>query len=440
MLKALKIEGMSIFVLVWLGQLVSVLGSSLSNFALDVWVYQQTNSVTHLSFLILFSTLPRVIISPFAGVLVDRWNRRWVMIISDSGAALSTLTIALLLVFEQIHVGHIYLIYLATALSSIFSTFQWPAYSAAITLLVPKKQLGRANGMIQLAQALGQLVSPLLGGMLLLVIQLSGIIVLDFISFLFSLTILLLVRFPDHKVTKSQETNKTSIFTEAVYGFHYLTARSGLLALLFLFATNNFLVGMLQVLAYPLVLSFASPAELGMLLFVGGLGTLTGSLMMSTWGSGRQNYINILFCFILLNGFSMMVAGLYRSVFLLALAAFLFFLGFPFVNGSSQVIFQKKVAPEIQGRVFSLNSAICGSCLPLAYLVAGPLADRIFEPLMIVNGPLAGTIGQLIGTGSGRGIALMFIVLGISTVLITIVAYQYAPLRLVEDQLSDAYH
>ncbi len=431
---------MRVFLLVWLGQLVSLLGSSLSNFALDVWVYQQTGSVTQLSFLILFTTFPLVIISPFAGVLVDRWNRRWVMILSDSGAALSSLTMALLLVTGQIHVGHMYLVYLATAVSSSFSAFQWPAYSAATTLLVPKKHLGRASGMIQLAQALGQILSPLLGGLLLVVIHLSGIIVLEFISFLFSLTTLLLVRFPSQKVTQSQETNKSSLLTQALYSFHYLSARSGLLALLFFFAASNFLVGIIEVLVYPLILSFASPAQLGTILFVGGVGMLTGSLLMITWGRGRKNYINILFCFMLLNGFSMVVAGLYRSIFLFTVAAFLYFLGLPFINSSSQVIFQKKVAPEIQGRVFSFNSAICASCLPIAYLVAGPLADKIFEPLMIVNGPLAGTIGQLIGTGPGRGIGLMFIVFGTLTMLMTIIAYQYAPLRFVEYELPDAYH
>ena len=434
MLKPLKIEGMSIFVLVWLGQLVSLLGSSLTNFTVDVWVYQQTGSVTQLSFLILFTTLPLVIISPFAGILVDHWNRRWVMILSDSGAALSTLTLAALLVTGQIQIWHIYL---ASVVISSFSAFQWPAYSAATTLIVPKKHLGRASGMTQLAQALGQLLAPILGGVLLGIIQLSGMFVLDLSSFLFALTTLLLVRFPHHKVTQSQQTNKTSLLTQALYSFHYLRARCGLLALLLFFASSNFLMGILQVLSYPLILSFASPVQLGTIMSVGGVGMVTGSLLMSTWGSGRQNYINILFLFMLLNGFSMMVAGLEPSVFLFAIAAFLFFLGIPFINSCAQVIFQKKVAPDVQGRVFSLNSAICGSCLPLAYLVAGPLADRIFEPLMTVNGLLAGTIGQLIGTGPGRGIGLMFIVLGTLTMLMTIIAYQYAPLRLVEDELPD---
>ena len=382
----------------------------------------------------MFTTLPLVIISPFAGILVDHWNRRWVMILSDSGAALSTLTIAALLLTGQIQIWHIYL---ASAVSSTFSVFQWPAYSAATTSLVPKKYLGRASGMTQLTKALGQLLAPVLGGVLLGVIQLSGMFVLDLSSFLFALTTLLLVRFPQHKVTPIRQTNKTSLLTQVLYSFHYLKARSGLLALLWFFASSNFLVGILQVLSYPLILSFASPVQLGTIMSFGGVGMVIGSLLMSTWGSGRQYYINILFLFMLLNGFSMMVAGLYPSVFLFAIAAFLFFLGLPFINSCAQVIFQKKVAPDVQGRVFSLNSAICGSCLPLAYLVAGPLADRIFEPLMAVNGPLAGTIGQLIGTGPGRGIGLMFIVLGTLTVLMTIIAYQYDSLKLVEDELSD---
>ncbi|NJR75792.1 MAG: MFS transporter [Scytonema sp. CRU_2_7] len=248
MLKPLKIEGMFIFVLVWLGQLVSLLGSSITNFALDIWIYQWSNSVTQLSQLILLTTLPYVIISPLAGILADRWNRRWVMILSDSGAAVSTLTIAALLVTGQIQIWHIYL---ATAVSSSFSAFQWPAYSTATTNLVPKQHLGRASGMIQFAQALAQLLAPVLGGVLLGVIKLSGIFVLDLSSFLFALTTLLLVRFPDHKVTQNQETNQTSLLAQAVYSFNYLTARSGLLALSLFFASSNFLVGMLQVLTYP---------------------------------------------------------------------------------------------------------------------------------------------------------------------------------------------
>ena len=437
MLKSLKIEEMSIFIVVCLGQSVSLLGSSLSNFALDVWLYQQTGSVTKLSFLILFTVLPGVIISPFAGILVDRWNRRWVMIMSDSGAALSTLTIAILLLAGKMQIWHIYL---ASAVISVFNAFQWPAYTAATTLLVPKKYLGRASGMTHFAQSLRRLLSPILAGFLLGIIKLSGIFVLDLGSFLFALIILLLIRFPHHQPTQTQETNQTSpLFKDIFYSFHYLKARCGLFALLLYFTATNFLVGIYHVLIYPLILSFASPYQLGTILSFSGVGMLTGSLFMSTWGNGGQNYINILFRFMLLNGFSIMVAGLYPSIIPFTLAIFLFFFGFPFIKSSAMVIFQKKVAPNIQGRVFSLIGAMTGSSLSLGYLIAGPLADKIFEPLMTVNGLLAGTIGQIIGTGTGRGIGLMFIILGGLTILITIVAHQYPPLRLVEDKLTDAF-
>ncbi len=435
MLKLFKIEGISIFIFVWLGQLVSVLGSHLSRFALAIGVYQQTGSVTYLSLLLLFSTLPFVLISPLAGVLVNRWNRRWSMILCDVGATLSTLAMALLFVNGQIP-SHIYLLYLATALSSSFSVVQASAYSAATTLLVPTEQLGRASGMIQFNQALGQILAPLLGAVLLEVIQISGIIILDCSSFLFSLITLLLVRFPHHQVNESQENHQTSFYQEALDSFDYLRNRSGLLALVFFFASSNFFIGIVEALSYPLILSFASPTQLGMIFFIGGVGMLLGSLLMITWGTGRQNYINLLFGFMLVSGFAIIVAGLYPSIWFFSIAIFLFFLGIAFINGSAEVILQKQVAPEFQGRVFSFNNAICASCLPLAYLVAGPLANQIFEPLMTVDGLLEETIGQLIGTGPGRGIALIFIISGILNMLVTAIAYQYAPLRLIEREVK----
>ncbi len=435
MLKQLKSEGMSIFAIVWLGQLVSILGSTLSNFAMDVWVYQRNGSVTELSLLILFTTLPLVIVSPIAGALVDRWNLRWVMIISDTGAALSTLVMALLLMSGQIQTWHICL---ATAVSSSFSAFQFPAYSAATTLLVPKKNLGRAAGMNQFAQAIGQLVAPMLGGILLGIIQISGIFFLDLSSFAFSAIVLLLVRFPRHQAPEKQQPHQAPLLKEVFSGFNYVTAHGGLVALLFFLASSTFLVGIIQVLAYPLVLSFASSAQLGVALGVGGMGMIVGSILMGSWGNGRQDYIKILLCSMLLNGFSLMVAGCAPNIIAFGVGAVLYFLGIPFINGSVQVILQKKVPLNMQGKVFSLTTAVSGLCLPLSFLMAGPLADRIFEPLMKTDGLLAGTIGRVIGTGSGRGIGLMFIILGGLNILVTIIAYQYGPLRLVESALPDA--
>jgi MFS transporter, DHA3 family, macrolide efflux protein len=437
MLKQLRNEWMSIFTLVWLGQLVSILGSSLSNFAMDVWVYQRNGSVTELSFLILFTTLPLVIVSPFAGALVDRWDHRWVMIISDTGAALSTSIMALLLMSGQIQTWHICL---ATAVSSSFSAFQIPAYRAATTLLVPEKNLGRAAGMIEFAQAIGQLIAPILGGILLEIIQISGIFLLDLSSFVFSAIVLLLVRFPRPQSIEKQKSHQLSLLKEILSGFNYVTAHGGLVALLFFLAISTFLVGIVQVLAYPLVLSFASSTQLGIALSISGVGMIVGSILMGSWGNGREDYIKILLCSMLLNGFSLMVAGSAPDIIVFGVGAFLYFLGIPFINGSVQVILQKKAPLNMQGKVFSLATAVSGLCLPLAFMIAGPLADQVFEPIMKTNGLLAGTIGRAIGTGSGRGIGLMFIILGGLNILVTIIAYQYAPLRLVESELPNAYN
>ncbi len=426
-------KGMQVFILIWFGQMISLVGSGLTNFALGVWVYQQTGSVTQFALISLFTSLPMILISPIAGVLVDRLPRRWVMIISDFGAGLATGAIAFLFSIGDLEIWHIYL---ATALSSCFSAFQWPAYTAATTTLVPQENLGRANGMLQLGDAAARLVSPLLAGILLTTIKLQGIILIDFVTFVFALVTLALVRFPK-RIVDLHRAEKHSFWKEIIYGLTYIIHRRGLLGLLVFFAVTNFLVGVVQVLVTPLVLSFASPTALGSILTIGGVGMLVGSIVMSTL-KGPQGRIKSVFGFMFLGGLCITTAGFHKSVPLLALIAFLFFFGQPIINSSTLVIFQKKVAANVQGRVFALISAIANAAVPFAYVVAGPLADRVFEPLMVADGLLAGTIGQIIGVGSGRGIGLMFIIMGILTMLATVIAYQYPPLRFVENQLPDA--
>ncbi|WP_293017299.1 MULTISPECIES: MFS transporter [unclassified Moorena] len=187
---------MRYFILIWLGQLVSLIGSGLTRFALGVWVYQSTQSVTLFTLITLCNTLPLIVITPLAGSLVDRWPRRWVMILSDSGNCICTLGIAILLVNNSLS---IYYVYLLTAINCVLNTFQWPAYAAATTLLVPHDQLSRASGMTQVAEAIGQLFCPVLAAVLLVSIGLQGIIAIDLITFSFALLTLLLVRFPEPK-------------------------------------------------------------------------------------------------------------------------------------------------------------------------------------------------------------------------------------------------
>ena len=425
---------MQIFAIVWVGQLVSLIGSGLTSFALGVWVYQRTGSVTQFALISLSIILPSIVVAPIAGVFVDRWDRRQIMLIGDSGASLSTLVIAILLFVGHLEIWHIYL---ATAVSSACKSIQMSAYTAATTLLVPKEYLGRANGLVYLGQSLAQLLSPILAGVLVVTIQIQGVILLDFITFLVSLVTLLLVQFPKYKNTSADVAEKSSVLHEAAYGWNYVAARPGLLGLMIFLTATNFLISIVEVLVTPLVLSFASTTILGIVLSVGGSGMVFGSLAMSYWG-GSQRHINNVFYFMLLSGLSVLVAGLRPEASLCALAAFLFFFSLPIINSSILVIFQKKVAPNVQGRVFTLTETVTMLFRPLAYIIAGPLADRIFEPLLAPGGFLVGTVGQIIGVGQGRGVGLLFIVTGILTMLVTVAAFQYPPLRLVEKELPDA--
>ena len=424
---------MRTFLIIWIGQVVSRLGSGLTGFALAVWVYQRTGSVTQLALVSFSMTLPAVLMSPFAGTLVDRWDRRWAMILSDAGAGLGTLTIALLVWRGQ---TEIWLIYLALAVVGVFQSFQWPAFSASTTLLVRKQDLGRANGLTQLGLAAAQILAPVLGAALLATIRLAGVILIDFLTFVFALLTLFIVRVPRPE-PRAGEAPRGSLLREAAYGWRYLRQRPGLMGLLVLFAATNFTMGMLTVLITPLVLSFASPSVLGPVLSVAGSGMLVGGLAMSVWG-GPKRRLRGIFIPLLLQGVALLIGGLRESAPLIAAAAFVFMLGFPILNACSQAIWQTKVAPEVQGRVFAIRQMVALSAIPLAQLVAGPLSDRVFRPLLATGGPLADTVGRLLGVGPGRGIALLFMALGVFNLLVLAKAWSAPHVRHVEDEVPDA--
>lgn len=427
-------RGMQTFLLIWFGQLISMLGTGLTGFGLAVWVYEQTGSATQLTLMSFFGMLPIMLISPVAGVLVDRWSRKWTLILGDLGGAFFTLVLVLLLWTGNMHLWALYPIVIIT---SVFTAFQFPAFNAAISQLVPKEQFGRASGMMQLAQAMGQLVSPILAGVLVGPIGLEGIILIDFATCLFAVLTLALISIPNPAPSTEGQAARGSVLGEAVFGWKYIVARPGLLALLIFFAASNFLMGAIVVLSTPLVLAFADAPTLGVVRSVAGLGLLFGSVLMSVWrGFSRKVYGAL--AGILLSGVSMLAAGLQPSALLITIAAFFFTVGMPLVAASSQPIWQRKVPLDLQGRVFGARLMIATGAMPLAYLISGPLIDFVFEPLMAPGGALAGSIGQWIGTGEGRGIGLLFIVLGLLTAISVVAGYLYPRLRLVEEELPDA--
>jgi DHA3 family macrolide efflux protein-like MFS transporter len=424
---------MRTFIFIWSGQLISLIGSGLTGFALGVWVYQRTGSATKFALISLATTLPAIIILPLAGAFVDRLDRRLVMILSDFGASLSTVAVAVLLFTERLQIWHIYL---ATATQSIFSAFQWPAYTASLTLLIPKRHFGRASGMLQLSEAAAQIAAPLLAGLLLGVLHLWGILLVDYATFLCAVLVLLLVRIPRPPASQQGETRKDSLLRDVTFGWFYITTRPGLLSLLLFFAVTNFLTGMVLVLGSPLILSFASVQVLGTILSIAGCGMFVGSLAMSTWGGPKRRIKGVL-GFELLTGLCIIVAGLRPSATLIAISTFIYSCSLPIVLSCSQALWQSKVAPEVQGRVFGVRRVMAWSTLPLAYLVAGPLADRVFTPLLATGGLLVNSLGRVIGVGPGRGIGLLFMLLGLLVVMTSVAGYLYPRLRFLEDELPD---
>jgi len=428
-------KGMKTFLTIWIGQLISMVGSGLTDFALGVWMYEQTGQATPFALTVLFSSLPRVLLAPIAGSLADRWNRKRIMILTDTASALVTLAVVVLLFSGQLAVWHIYLIAL---IHSIFGAFQEPAYRASVVMLVSKENLGRANGLAQAGHALEVLIAPLLAGGLLQVIGMRGIILIDFVTFFFAVGALLIVRIPQPEVTPSEAKSRAeTVWNDARFGWRYLRERVGLLGLVLYFAMVNFLLNFAMVLLGPMILAFSSTSALGAAQMAGGLGMLGGSLLMSAWG-GPKRRIHGVIGFIALVAVGLVVMGLYPSSLLIIAGAVLMMFSVPLASGASQAISQSKIDPAAQGRTSATTSMISRSMMPIAYLSAGPLADRVFEPMMREGGALANTfLGQIGGTGPGRGIGLLLVSSGLLLLVVTALAYANPRIRLIEDELPD---
>ena len=420
------------FAIIWCGQLSSLVGSALTGFALGVWLFQRTGAVTDLALNALCTTLPMALLSPLAGALVDHHDRRTLMIASDCLAATVTLAIAFLALGGRLATWHVYAF---TVLISALNVLHGPAYLATVSLLVPKEHLGRTSGMTSLAYAASSTVAPALGGALVVTVGLAGVIVIDLATFVLATVSLLVVSIP--RLSTAGQAARSSYWHDVAAGWRYIAARPGLLWMTLYFAALNLAEGMSNVLRVPLVLSFAPPTALGAVMSAAGAGGLAGSFLMSTWGGPRRRVHGVL-AFTALAGLFMVVAALRPSVLLLGIAYAGRYVCGPLFSGCATAIQQSVVAPGMQGRVFAVGSAVRGATLTLVYLAAGPLADGVFEPLMIVGGALSGSAGALIGVGPGRGIALLMGLLGLVTMGVALAGRLSRRLYRIEEELLDA--
>ncbi|HEY9076288.1 MAG TPA: MFS transporter [Anaerolineaceae bacterium] len=426
--------GMRAFLIIWIGQLVSLVGSQLTGFALSVFVYDQTKSVFLLALTQIAQQAPYILLSPLAGVLSDRWNRRTAMVISDLGSGLAVLAVAILY-FSGVLAP--WMVIPINLWMSSFNTLMWPAYTSAVTLLVPKAQYGRANGFMQLGEALPQVAGPALAGVLYVTIRTGSMALIDFFSYLFAVTLMLLfVRIPNPPHTLDGQQAKGSIWKEMAFGWNYITARKPLLALLLFFMASNFISGIMSPLIVPLILDTWGATTLGYLSTIMGVGMLVGTLVMSAWGGGKRKVYTLLGAGIA-SGLFLMFATVRPSVTLLGICGFMLMFLSPFMNASSQAIWQAKVAPDVQGRVFAVRRGIAWSTQIIAPLLSAPLADHIFKPGMTAGGALVGVFGPLFGTGASRGVALLISLTGVLSMTNALIALANRTTRRVELDLPD---
>lgn len=432
------------FLVIWAGQLVSALGSGLVGFAVPVAVFQRTGSVEALSVLMLAWMVPSLLLSPVAGTLVDRWDRRRVLVAADTGQALITLAMAGLVLG-----GHFEVRYLAAAsiAASVVAAFQEPAFSAAIPALVPPRHFARAVSLLQLLGPVSMIVAPLLGGALLVAIGLGGIMVVDGVSYLAAVTSLLLVHIPrpapqpgDEGAAEAEPRGVAAFRRfgrEAAAGYRFLRSHPGLFGLVVLFALGNFLSGFVTPLLTPMVLAFSQPVQLAAIQATVGIGAVLGGVAVGVWGGPRSRIAGVL-ASLVIDGVCVALMGLRPSLPLIGASVFAWALSAPMLAASSSALWMSKTPQALLGRVFAARRLIAMGAVPLAVLVAGPLAQRVFEPLLAPGGALAPSVGGVIGVGAGRGIALMYVVVGALMTLTALCGWLVPAIRNVERDVPDA--
>jgi len=423
------------FFIIWGGQVVSILGSSLSWFALGVWLYQKTGSASQFALVALCTALPQILISPFAGVLIDRYPRRWMMAIADTGAALCTLLLLWLFASGQMQVWHIYL---TTILGASCNALQAPAYKAMVASLTEKSQLGRVNGLLQLGQGLAEILGPSLAGLLMLTIQIPGVLLIDLATFCVGVITLLITPMKEPQ-TSAHASSLGSIqgwVADIRQGWQTVRTDRGLFNLLGYEALFAFLWNLFAVLAVPMFLGLGNPQSLGVTLTVAGAGMLTGSLILSAWGGPKRRLTGLL-VFEMFSALGFCLMGSRPFAWLVAAAAFLAHFTLAFVSGLSESIWQGQVEGAVQGRVFSIKQAAAKAATVLGYLTAGVLADAIMEPLLRPGGALTETLGPWFGVGPGRGIALLFFLIGMVKAASVLWVYRSPGLQSVDTILPE---
>jgi len=384
------------FTILWLGQVVSLLGSAMTWFAFTIWAWEKTGKASALATISFFAFLPAVLLTPLAGAFVDRWNRKLVMLLSDFAAALGTLAIFLIYTFGDLQIWHIYLV---SILAGFFTAFQYPAYAAAVTTMLSKEDYTRAEGMLGSARALSGILAPIFAAALLSPIGLNGIMLIDIGTFLFAFGTLLFIHIPQPMQTETGLQSRGTLWQEIVFGFRYIKERQSLRSLTILFMFAGIFLAIGATLMAPLVLSLTRNSEtaLATVQSTGAVGGVAGGVLLSLWGGSKRRIHNVLVggagaCLL-----GILWLGLSHAVLFWAIGSFFFAFFEPFVEGGNIAIWQTKVEADVQGRVFSARHLLVQIPYLFGILFAGYLAEASSISQVLICAGIAGAFVFLLG-------------------------------------------
>ena len=418
------------FYKLWLGELISNIGSGMTAFALSVYIYEKTGSVSYVSLITLLSFMPSIILSPIGGLLADRYDRRLLMIIGDLFSGLG-----LIYILWNIQAGEksIVPIFLGITFSSIFTSLLEPSYRATLTDILDEENYAKASGLIQAAGSAKYLISPVIAGMILSVADIRVILLLDILTFITTCLMIFLVR---KSMNSEMQNYKKDSFKGLLEGLFIIKENRGVYSLVIIMFFVCFFMGFIQILIRPMILALSSVKTAGMMESLCAAGLLIGSLWIGIAGI-KKNYSKILAVACFFCGIFMSMTGVNENLAIIGISTFLFFSTLPFMNSCADVLVRVSVPNELQGRVWGLISLITQMGTVTAYIISGVMADYIFEPMFNKNGILVENIGMIIGTGKGRGIGFMLILSGIGMLIMAIVIWKNGEIREVSEKCVD---
>ncbi len=409
------------FLIIWMGDFISTIGSGLTAFCLGVYAFKLTAQATSSAMVVLCTFLPAFLLRPVGGVLADRFDRVFLMIVGSLGSACG-IGLVFFMIKQNTHA--LGAIYPGILLSSVFFALQNPAYKASVTDFLSPELYSKASGLLQLSNAAQFLIAPILGGILMSAMNIGAVLMIDIATFIFSAAAVFFVRFNlEIKRSNMIQEEGRNFLREMIEGFNAITANRGVLVLVTLVSLLLFYVGLIQTLLTPMVLSFTTVRTLGIAQSACAIGMLVTSVMISVVKRERKNTF-ILVLSLALMGIFFSFIGITRNIWAIIIPGFLFFSTIPFANSSIDVLIRRNIRNETQGRAWSLIYVFTYVGAMLAYAISGFLADKIFNPLFMPGGKLAHNLGYIFGISEGRGIAFMFFLSGIFVIFISVFIYR----------------